>query len=131
MTLSDRIKQLRKNNQIKQADLAKQIGVPQSTLSKYENGNLRIDADTLAKIATALGVSINNLLGIDEDSSLGTKMAHYRNHNISPQHFEIETNLEKISISNILNDLKLLNSIGRNEAVKRVNELTKLEEYTK
>lgn len=69
MTIHERIKQLRKDRRIKQADLAKQIGVPQSTLSKYENGNLRIDTDTLTKIAKALDVSVDELLGRERDHS--------------------------------------------------------------
>ena len=62
MNTNERIKQLRKANKIKQADLAKQIGVPQSTLSKYENGNLRIDVNTLKKIADALNVNVSDLV---------------------------------------------------------------------
>lgn len=67
MNIGETIKKLRTDSKIKQADLAKEIGVPQSTLSKYENGNLRIDTSTLRKIATALNVSADELLtGITE-----------------------------------------------------------------
>lgn len=69
MNIGKRIKELREKNKIKQADLAKEIDVPQSTLSKYENGKLRVDTDTLTKIASSLNVSVNELLGISNDTA--------------------------------------------------------------
>ncbi len=71
MNVGEKIKKIRTDNKIKQADLAKKIGVPQSTLSKYETGNLRIDTDTIIDIANALDVNVLDLLD-------NTNMQEYR-----------------------------------------------------
>ena len=47
---------------IKQEVLAEMIGVSVQTLSRYENGHRAPNADVLQKIATALGVSVAELL---------------------------------------------------------------------
>ena len=130
MELREIIKKIRTDNKIKQADLAREIGVPQSTLSKYESGDLRIDSDTLPKIANALGVSIDTLYGINEDDSLGTRMAKYRNNNIPPEDMNLGKCLDEIDEKTILDDFHRLNFRGKKEAIKRMSELTKLDEYT-
>lgn len=75
MNIGRNIKELRQRNNIKQAELAKNIDVPQSTLSKYENGKLRIDTDTLTKIAKSLNVNVNDLLGISNETT--TKIGNF------------------------------------------------------
>ena len=62
--LGKRIKTIRLNKNMTQKQLAEAIGVPQSTLSKYENGNLRVDTQTLTKMANKLNVSVDQLLGV-------------------------------------------------------------------
>ena len=106
---------------MKQAELAQKIGVPQSTLSKYENGNLRIDTDTVYKIAVALGVSPNDLMNFSEKYHL--PQLDQAIYDFSPQ--------EDINALEILKSLEMLNTKGQKEAAKRVHELTKLDEYTK
>lgn len=123
MTIHKKIKQLRKDREIKQADLAKQIGVPQSTLSKYENGNLRIDTDTLTKIAVALEVSVDELLGKERDHSPFTP------ENII-QNDEVINNLQE-KYAELYNKEKLLNkeltfTIAQQEYVDLLKNLEQL-----
>ena len=61
--MKNRIKEIRQKRGITQAELAKQIGVAQNTLSYWENGKRECDFDMLIRIADIFGVSVDYLLG--------------------------------------------------------------------
>jgi len=63
--LAQRLMELRGN--ISQTELAKKARVPQSAISEIESGKRVPRADTLQKLALALGVSVADLL--DEPQS--------------------------------------------------------------
>lgn len=66
--LYDRIKALCGERGITVARLSEQIGSPRSTLSNLNNGRSKsLNAETLAKIAAVLGVSVDYLLGEQKD----------------------------------------------------------------
>ena len=50
------IKAIREEHGITQYELAKRLGYSQSNISKYENGDLGIDATFLIKIARAMEI---------------------------------------------------------------------------
>lgn len=52
------LKRLRVEAGIRQIDLAAQLGVPQSFISKYESGERRLDVVETARIAEALGTDL-------------------------------------------------------------------------
>lgn len=52
------LKRLRVEAGIRQVDLAAQLGVPQSFISKYESGERRLDVIETARIAEAIGSSL-------------------------------------------------------------------------
>ena len=56
-------KNLRKDNNLTQAELAKKLGVAASTVGMYERGQREPDFETLEKIATYFSVNMNTLLG--------------------------------------------------------------------
>lgn len=59
----NRIKELRTENNIRQIDLCKQLGVSQGALSGWENGRYEPDSDMLIKLSDIFGVSIEYILG--------------------------------------------------------------------
>ena len=59
----NRIKELRKRDNVKQADLAKSVNVSQAALSGYETGKYEADTDTYRRIANYFDVSLDYLLG--------------------------------------------------------------------
>lgn len=63
MQFSLRLKQIRKENQRTLKELAKAVGVVESTFSQYENGKRKPDFDTLVKIADYYNCSVDYLLG--------------------------------------------------------------------
>lgn len=67
--LSKRIKKLRKQNGWYQKDIANKLNVKSNTLSGYENGTRSPDPDMLMKIADLYGVSVDYLLGRNDNPS--------------------------------------------------------------
>ena len=62
-TISENIKKLRAKLGLTQDDLAKKADIKYTTLMKVESGTVnKPSVQTMAKIAKALGVSIENLL---------------------------------------------------------------------
>ena len=57
-----RIKKIRKKKGLTIEDLGKRINKSKATISKYENGSVAIDLDTLADIAAALDVNLMTLV---------------------------------------------------------------------
>lgn len=62
-TLGRRIADRRKALGITQVELAATLGIAQQTMAHYEGGVSRIAVKTLAQAATALGVSVEALIG--------------------------------------------------------------------
>ncbi|MCB2295818.1 helix-turn-helix domain-containing protein [Clostridium algoriphilum] len=63
MNIGKNIKQLRIEKGISQKEFARILNnMPVSTLANYENNHREPNIETLTKIATALGVSINDLI---------------------------------------------------------------------
>lgn len=68
MQLNERLQQLREKAGFENAKLfAKAIKMPYSTYSTYESGKSEPKATALVKIATALHVSVDDLLGYHVD----------------------------------------------------------------
>lgn len=67
--MKNRIKEIRQKRGITQAELAKQIGVAQNTLSYWENGKYDVDNDSLKKIADYFQVTTDYLLAHSHSSA--------------------------------------------------------------
>ena len=58
-----RIRAARQGRGISQRELARAVGVAQSTLSRIERGERRVSVDRLIAIARALGVRPSDMMG--------------------------------------------------------------------
>ena len=69
-------KNLRKDNNLTQSELAKKLGVATSTVGMYERAQREPDFETLEKIAAFFGVNMNTLLGNNSEKNplSGTKI---------------------------------------------------------
>jgi transcriptional regulator with XRE-family HTH domain len=56
--VGSKIRQLRKERDLTQSELAQRIGVQQSDLCRMENGEYRVSLDTLFKILGVFGIEI-------------------------------------------------------------------------
>lgn len=71
-----RLKELRKTNNVSQQEFATYMNVAQNTVSRWENGERLMDAETLLKAAEYFNVSTDYLLGrseLKEESPLNKK----------------------------------------------------------
>lgn len=67
-TLLDLLKEVRADAGLKQAELARRLGVPQSFVSKYENGERRLDLLETRQVCHAVGVSLADFAERLEDA---------------------------------------------------------------
>lgn len=131
-----RIKELRQQKGKSQEELALAIGSTKSTISKYELGHREPSLETIQKIADALRVSfldVVELNGSPNNSSIKEFMEEVRQAEKNNQkviwggdglYFVDLTPDERIMFA-----FDRLNEEGRNEAVKRVEELTEIPKY--
>lgn len=61
-SVGNRIKTLREQRDMKQKDLAALVGVHQTRISQCETGERGISLELAVKIASALGVSVDDLI---------------------------------------------------------------------
>lgn len=61
--MTNRIQELRKAKKLSQSALAKQLGISASTIGMYEQGRREPDKKMLLKLAQALDVSVDYLIG--------------------------------------------------------------------
>jgi len=64
-TFGQRLARLRKEKGYTQAELAAKVGVIQVLVSDYELDKLRLHAEMVVRFANALGVSADELLGLE------------------------------------------------------------------
>lgn len=62
-----RLRELRKEAKLTQAQFAKEIGYAQNTVSQWETGANGIDDEILRKLAAYFGVSVDYLLGLSDE----------------------------------------------------------------
>lgn len=63
--IAQRLRIMRAEHNLTQADVAQKLGVSQQTYSKYENKSANLDSETIVKLCELFGVSSDYLLGID------------------------------------------------------------------
>ncbi|MEW5939162.1 MAG: helix-turn-helix transcriptional regulator [Chloroflexota bacterium] len=56
------LKEVRQKKGIRQVDLAEQLGVPQSFISKYESGDRHLDILELRRICELIGISLDDFV---------------------------------------------------------------------
>ena len=65
------LKLLRKKKRLTLMKLSKELGLPDSTLSQYENGRRQISIGKAKRLAEYFGVSVGYLLGLDTPAKDG------------------------------------------------------------
>lgn len=69
MAFAERLKELRKQAHLTQVELAKRLGIGQSSYADWERGKKKPTQENLVKIAQVLNVSIDYLVGNSEEKS--------------------------------------------------------------
>ena len=70
-TIGQRLARLRKERAIAQQELADRLGVTQPHVSEWERGGLRLHGELIVEMAGILGVSADELLGLEKITAAG------------------------------------------------------------
>lgn len=132
--IGERIKHARQIKGMSQETLARAIGSTKSTISKYELGHREPSLDTIQRIADALRIeffdlvvptgdqaSVDELSTEVEDAKKRGLRVVWKNDNL---YLTAPSKEQKILLA-----FDKLNAKGREVAVERVEELTKIPEY--
>jgi len=128
MTTGQRIKAARKRAGLTQKELGERLGITYQTVAQWENDLRNPKYDTLERLADALDVPLEVLLGIGDSvrTELVPEEKEAKDY-VKARFAEAET--WKARKDEIGEDLAKLNDEGQIEAVKRVKELTEIEKY--
>ena len=66
-SIMERIRDIREDKDYTQKDIAKILNVTQQTYSRYENGEISIDKDSLIKLALFYNTSVDYLLELTDE----------------------------------------------------------------
>lgn len=103
-------------------ELANKAGIaPQTLYAIIKRDNSKIDQKILLNLSIALGVPSEDILSFNDKYGIPSKKSMEY----------IIGNLEESTAIGILNDLSKLNTDGKREAGKRIEELTHLDKYIK
>ena len=64
----ERLRELRTNSNLTQKELAEKISTTQTTIGKYERGELEPNFEILKKLSSIFGVTTDYLLGLEDDT---------------------------------------------------------------
>lgn len=67
--MQNRLKEIRQEKNLSQADIAKALGVTRQAISLYEKGDRELKLETWQKLADFFNVPVDYLLGISKDRS--------------------------------------------------------------
>lgn len=67
MNVGERIRKIRKNNELTMNDLALKLDISQSYLSKIERGDTKASVDLVEKICSIVGISLGVFFNDDKD----------------------------------------------------------------
>ena len=122
MNIGERIKKARQEKGLSQKALGQMLGVSQQMIGQWESASANLTVETIQKIATALEVSLSNIMGKEEfDKIIETKSRIKR---------QIDSGIITTLPSSLLDNYSKLNDTGKREADKRVQELTEIQRYT-
>ena len=117
MNIGEQIKRYRKEMKLSQKELGERLGVSQQHIAQYENGKRIPKIENIQKIANALDADILDILGDDYyiiEKGIVTNVG---------------MKISKMDESFLINYYRQLNDTGKEEAQKRVGELTLIDAY--
>lgn len=77
-TIAQRLARIRRERGLTQVELAEKLGVAQPVVSDYERGELRLHGELIVKLTGILGVSAEELLGLEKTKGNGAPVKNRR-----------------------------------------------------
>lgn len=134
MILGENIRKYRRLANLTQKDLANMLGCAEITIRQYETGKREPKHETIEKIAKELKVGTSTLYGFDLEKIMKSiEKANQEARQIEKAEAiikKLEADTTSMLDIAILQDFQKLNTLGKEEAAKRVQELTEIPRYT-
>lgn len=134
MTIAENIRRIRKEKHMTQKQLGSLCGMDEANIRKYELGKINPKIETAERIAEALGVNVIELIDLEVDGiRLQKDTVDMKTDRFMMQQDKLRQGKyieDKIEIE-LLENFQKLNSTGKLEARKRVEELTEIPRYTR
>lgn len=129
MNVGDKIKAIRLSKNLTQKQLGELCGMADSAIRRYELGGAKPKIETLKRIATALGVGLEEFM-TDSELSLSESMANLYLKSTSEIN-EIKVLDEHTPEENyLIANFRQLNNKGRTKVTEYAEDLLKIKEYT-
>lgn len=126
----ERIRYFRKRKGWTQEQLATELGVKRSVVSKYESGAISPSVEMLKNIAVALDVHVSALYGPEPHSKILDDMSNiFGQYALALRQAEAIKVLGGKRIERIVYALDKMNDEGQLKAVERVEELAEIPRY--
>lgn len=125
--MTNRIRELRKENKLTLKQLGDFLGLAESTISQYETGKREPDIKTMVKLSEYFHVSLDYLMG-----NVSEPWFYLDNDRILREINSYGNEEPLVSIrQRLLTAFDQLNDEGQSKAVERVEELTEIPKYKK
>ena len=131
MPIGEKIKAARIAARMTQADLAKILSVAYQNIGQWESGKRNPKLDTIFKIADALGVRVEDLVGLETFDTGAELSARIKETNESPDGETLTVIHTKDPRKFIDFTLNQLNDEGKIKAAERVAEVAEVPRYRK
>ena len=112
---SERLRMLRKSNNLTQKQVAQSLSIDRSTYAYYEIDKTKPDYDTLVRISRIFNVSVDFLLGRDASASVTLHDNHYPRDNTETSRSLVDLTQEELAFLNIY---RQLDGIQRNAVMQ-------------
>ena len=125
LMIGDKLKKLRRNRDLTQEEVATHIGISYQAISKWERGDGYPDITMLPTLANYFGVSIDELIGMDEISSaqrlddINQKWQENREKGSHKENVELMRSALKIYPNNALLLIQLSASLERLDGTEK------------
>ena len=131
MDFPKKLKQAREAMGISQTELAKRVGLSRSAICRYEKGHrTKITVPIAVNIAKCLGVDLLEEIQYNEAMAMPDEEFYMlTNASAEIQNSKLHNEEYRKRKAKLLNGFDKLSARGQNEAVKRIEELTFLDEY--
>lgn len=124
----NKIKELRKENNITVAELAKELGISQSMLTNYENGNGTPRDDSIwDRLSQLFGVSKSHVMGLTTDIDVVQRKKKFKA--VVDMSEPISIQVENQTDIDILTKLDLLDDEDTNKVLDFINNLLTIKKY--
>lgn len=129
MNIGNKIRRIRKNRGMTQAQLAEAAGMAINSIRLYESGKRIPSIDVRIELAQKLDCDLQELLTEEEADAFVSQPINQLAEALKERYMEFSQFAQDEHGQAIIASYYRLNDVGQSEAVKRVGELARLREY--